>query len=65
MMVFCSVKPLIDNNRKRRENGKKGGRKPAVAEMDPYRVNYAVGYVPFPASFSVHQDTVIPRSKSY
>ena len=28
-MVFCSVKPLIDNNRKRRENGKKGGRKPA------------------------------------
>ena len=33
-MVFCSVKPLIDNNRKRRENGKKGGRKPAVAEME-------------------------------
>ena len=28
-LVFCAVKPLIDNNRKRRENGKKGGRKPA------------------------------------
>ena len=27
-LVFCAVKPLIDKNRKRRENGKKGGRKP-------------------------------------
>ena len=33
-LVFCAVKPLIDNNRKRRENGKKGGRKPAVADME-------------------------------
>lgn len=33
-LVFCAVKPLIDNNRKRRENGKKGGRKPAVADIE-------------------------------
>ena len=33
-LVFCAVKPLIDNNRKRRGNGKKGGRKPAVADME-------------------------------
>ena len=32
-MVFSAAKPLIDSNRKRRENGKKGGRKPATAEM--------------------------------
>lgn len=33
-LVFCAVKPLIDNNRKRRENGKKGGRKTAVADIE-------------------------------
>ena len=33
-LVFCAVKPLIDNNRKRRENGKKGGRKPAVEDIE-------------------------------
>lgn len=33
-LVFCAVKPLIDNNCKRRENGKKGGRKPAVADIE-------------------------------
>lgn len=33
-LVFCAVKPLIDNNRRRRENGKKGGRKPAVADIE-------------------------------
>ena len=32
-MVFSAAKPLIDSNRKRRENGKKGGRKPAATEM--------------------------------
>ena len=33
-LVFCAVKPLIDNKRRRRENGKKGGRKPAVADIE-------------------------------
>ena len=32
-MVFSAAKPLIDSDRKRRENGKKGGRKPAATEM--------------------------------
>ena len=32
-LLFYAVKPLIDSNRKRRENGKKGGRKPAATEM--------------------------------
>ena len=33
-LVFCAVKPLIDNNRKRRENGKKGGRKPKTEAVE-------------------------------
>ena len=32
-LLFYAVKPLLDSNRKRRENGKKGGRKPAATEM--------------------------------
>ena len=33
-LVFCAVKPLIDNTRPGGENAKKGGRKPAVAYIE-------------------------------
>ena len=48
-LLFYAVKPLIDSNRKRRENGKKGGRKPAATEMQTeisVCISVAAGFLP-------------------
>ena len=59
-MVFSAAKPLIDSNRKRRENGKKGGRKPAATEMQTETVTEVQADTTTTEQVTEEQKTDIP-----
>ena len=59
-LLFYAVKPLIDSNRKRRENGKKGGRKPAATEMQTETVTEVQADTTTTEQVTEEQKTDIP-----
>ena len=59
-MVFSAAKPLIDSDRKRRENGKKGGRKPAATEMQTETVTEVQADTTTTEQVTEEQKTDIP-----